>query len=73
MNKTLAASWFALTSLLALTSQAQPDFLDGADRPQPVFERVGRDNVGIVLGRGVEIVVISGDPRLLELSGGLVG
>ena len=34
---------------------------------------MGGDNVAIVFGRGVQIVVVGGDPCIFELSGSLIG
>ena len=34
---------------------------------------MGRNDVAIVFGRGVEIVIVGGDPCLFELAGGLIG
>ena len=47
--------------------------LHRANGAKAVLKRVGGDNVAIVFGRGVEVVIVGGDPCLFELAGGLIG
>ena len=50
-----------------------PGFLDRADRAEPILERVRGNDVGIMLGGSVEIVIIGRYAGLLELAGRLIG
>ena len=50
-------------------TKRHPGFPHGGNGVEPVLVGVGGDDLGVKLGRGIEVVVVGGDAGFLELAG----